>query len=66
MSSIQDIRLRADPFSHLSATLNARRAGAVGPLVLSEQGSVEDSARRYPTFASLLQKAFVGGTKPTT
>jgi N-acetylglucosaminyl-diphospho-decaprenol L-rhamnosyltransferase len=59
-----DIRLPADPFGPLSATLSARRAGAVAPLVLSEQGSVEDSARRYPTLASLVRKAFTKGAKP--
>lgn len=59
-----DIRLPNDPFGTLSATLNAYRAGAVGPLVLSEQGSVEDSARRYPTLASLVRKALTKGTRP--
>ena len=59
-----DIRLPADPFGPLSATLSAPRAGAVAPLVLSVQGSVEDSARRYPTLASLVRKAFTKGAKP--
>ena len=59
-----DIRLPADPFGALSSTLRARRAGVAGPLVRSEQGSVEDSARRYPTFASLARKAISKGTKP--
>jgi len=59
-----EIRLPADPFVPLSATLGARRAGAVAPLVLNEQGSVEDSARRYPTLASLVRKAFTKGAGP--
>ena len=59
-----DIRLPSDPFGPLSATLSARRAGAVAPLVLSVRGSVEDSARRYPTLASLLRKAVTKGAKP--
>jgi N-acetylglucosaminyl-diphospho-decaprenol L-rhamnosyltransferase len=59
-----DIRLRADPFGPLSAPLSTRRAAAVAPLVLSRQGSIEDSARHYPTFASLVRKAFTRGTKP--
>lgn len=58
-----DIRLPADPFGPLSATLGARRAGVIGPLVLSAQGSVEDSARRFPTLASLVRKAFTKGAK---
>jgi N-acetylglucosaminyl-diphospho-decaprenol L-rhamnosyltransferase len=52
-----DIRLASDPFKQLTTTLIERRAGVVGPLVRSEHGSVEDSARRYPTLASLAQKA---------
>jgi hypothetical protein len=39
-------------------------AVAVGPLVLSGKGTVEDSARRYPTVGSLVRKAFAQGTKP--
>jgi N-acetylglucosaminyl-diphospho-decaprenol L-rhamnosyltransferase len=59
-----DIRLTSDPFSRLAATLGERRAGVVGPLVLSPQGAVEDSARRYPTFVSLAGKAFSKDTAP--
>jgi N-acetylglucosaminyl-diphospho-decaprenol L-rhamnosyltransferase len=59
-----DIRLKSDPFRPLAATLTARRASAVAPLVLSAQGSVEDSARHYPTFTSLVRKAFAKGAKP--
>jgi GT2 family glycosyltransferase len=59
-----DIRLRADPFGPLSAMLSARRASAVAPLVRSVHGSVEDSARRYPTLGSLVRKAFTKGAKP--
>src|SRR5688572_4643640 len=59
-----DIRLPADPFGPLSATLGAHRAGAVGPLVLGVRGSVEDSARRYPTLGSLVRKAFIKEARP--
>lgn len=59
-----DIRLAADPFGPLAATLGAHRAGVVAPLVLSAQGSVEDSARRFPTLASLVRKAFTKEAKP--
>src|SRR5262245_9985444 len=52
-----DIRLPADPFPPLRGALAAQRAAVAGPLVRSEQGSVEDSARRYPTFGSLVRKA---------
>jgi N-acetylglucosaminyl-diphospho-decaprenol L-rhamnosyltransferase len=59
-----DIRLPADPFGSLSATLSARSAAAIGPLVLSGDGAVEDSARRYPTVGSLVRKAFAQGRRP--
>lgn len=59
-----DVRLQADPVGPLLATLSARRAGAIAPLVLSAHGSIEDSARRYPTVTSLVRKAFTKGAKP--
>jgi GT2 family glycosyltransferase len=51
-----DIRLHADPFAPLAARLDSNAAAAVGPLVRSINGAVEDSARRFPTMASLLRK----------
>lgn len=59
-----DIRLPADPFPALVASLEGERAGAAGPLVRSPTGSVEDSARRFPTAASLLRKIFVDKREP--
>jgi N-acetylglucosaminyl-diphospho-decaprenol L-rhamnosyltransferase len=53
-----DIRLDADPFDRLIETLSSKKAGVVGPLVRSPAGTVEDSARRFPTAASLLCKLF--------
>jgi N-acetylglucosaminyl-diphospho-decaprenol L-rhamnosyltransferase len=53
-----DIRLPADPFPSLAASLDGGRAGVAGPLVRSPSGSVEDSARRFPTAAALLKKFF--------
>jgi len=58
-----DVRLLGDPFHTLASQLNAGVA-AVGPVVLSASGAVEDSARRFPTLASLLRKLFVGATGP--
>jgi N-acetylglucosaminyl-diphospho-decaprenol L-rhamnosyltransferase len=54
-----DIRLNADPFPPLIETLQDPKTGVVGPLVRSPGGVVEDSARRFPTSASLLKKLFV-------
>jgi GT2 family glycosyltransferase len=51
-----DIRLAADPFPPLIDSL--ANAGVAGPLVRSPDGSIEDSARRFPTAGSLLKKLF--------
>jgi N-acetylglucosaminyl-diphospho-decaprenol L-rhamnosyltransferase len=58
-----DIRLASDPFPALLAVLEADRAGVAGPLVRDPSGKVEDSARRFPTAASLAGKLF---TRETT
>ena len=59
-----DIRLPADPFPALVAALERMRAGVAGPLVRNPEGGVEDSARRFPTAASLLKKAFSDKRQP--
>jgi N-acetylglucosaminyl-diphospho-decaprenol L-rhamnosyltransferase len=51
-----DIRFSADPFPALLEALAAPRAAIAGPRVLSPSGAVENSARRFPTFASLAAK----------
>jgi hypothetical protein len=58
-----DVRLFGDPFQTLAGRLKGRVA-AVGPMVLSASGEVEDSARRFPTVASLARKLVVGATGP--
>jgi len=59
-----DVSLSADPFAPLLEALARPRAAVAGPLVRSPAGSVEDSARRFPTAASLLKKAFVDRRQP--
>lgn len=59
-----DIRLPADPFPALLDSLALERAGAAGPLVRSPAGAVEDSARKFPTAASLLKKLFFEKREP--
>jgi GT2 family glycosyltransferase len=59
-----DIRLPVDPFPVLAAALGNEQIGVVGPLVRSPAGSVEDSARRFPTVVSLLKKIFVERRQP--
>jgi GT2 family glycosyltransferase len=52
-----DIRLSADPFPALVEELKDKSVGAAAPLILGVDGSIEDSARPFPTFLSLLRKA---------
>lgn len=51
-----DIRLDADPFTALLQALERPAAAVAGPLVRKPSGEVEDSARRFPTPASLIAK----------
>lgn len=52
-----DIRLEADPFPALLDELKNRSVAAAAPLILGPDGSIEDSARPFPTPASTLCKA---------
>lgn len=53
-----DIRLNSNPFSALLACLRVSSVGVVAPLVLGEDGEVEDSARRFPGPLKILCKVF--------
>lgn len=59
-----DIRLSADPFPALLDPLRGERPGVAGPLVRGPTGNVEDSARRFPTLASLLCKVAAAPSGP--
>jgi N-acetylglucosaminyl-diphospho-decaprenol L-rhamnosyltransferase len=59
-----DIRLPADPFRPLLEALAGERVAVAAPLVRNPAGGIEDSARRFPTAASLLKKAFVDRRQP--
>ncbi len=52
-----DLRLPADPFPALLRELRSPRAGLAAPRVVSPSGTVENNARRAPTFSSLAAKA---------
>jgi hypothetical protein len=56
-----DIRLASDPFRMLMQSLEQGRAAVAGPLVRALSGTIEDSARRFPTAASLVRKAVLPG-----
>lgn len=53
-----DIRIDTDPFGALGAELADPRVGVAAPLVVDAAGEPEDSARRFPTAASLAGKLF--------
>jgi GT2 family glycosyltransferase len=59
-----DIRIGSDPFPALCEALSDPAVAVVGPLVRSPAGTVEDSARRFPTVLSLARKAFAGQAGP--
>ena len=56
----QDVRFDEDPFPALFACLQSSSVGVVAPLVLSKNGVMEDSARRFPTPLKILCKALGG------
>ncbi len=51
-----DIRLDCDPFPQLIEALKACRAGMVAPSVFTPDGTLEDSARHFPTLSLLFGK----------
>lgn len=51
-----DIGIESSPFTKLLEVQARTGAAIVAPLVLSPQGGVEDSARRFPTMLSVLAK----------
>jgi N-acetylglucosaminyl-diphospho-decaprenol L-rhamnosyltransferase len=53
-----DIRLNNDPFPALLSCLQHSSVGVVAPVVLDEEGEMEDSARYFPTPFKILCKAF--------
>jgi len=57
-----DIRFDRDPFQPLLQILQDTAVGVVAPLVMGEDGQIEDSARRFPTPLKILCKA-IGGCK---
>jgi GT2 family glycosyltransferase len=52
-----DIRLAGNPFPALLSALQEEQVAACAPVIRGPDGQREDSARRFPTAASLLGKA---------
>lgn len=57
-----DVQLKENPFSGLMDCLQNTRIGVAAPLVVNQDGKMEDSARRFPTPSKILCKA-AGGCK---
>lgn len=51
-----DIRLQGDPFPELLACGRERDAALCGPAVVKTDGTLEDSAREFPTVAGLIAR----------
>lgn len=52
-----DIRISGNPFPALLTELQDEQVAASAPVIITPGGEVEDSARKFPTAASLLGKA---------
>ena len=56
-----DIQLMCNPFPALLLCPNLSSVGVMAPVVVSEEGVLEDSARRFPTPFTILRKLFRQG-----
>lgn len=59
-----DVRLPGNPFPRLIDKLRDAGVGLAAPLVLGPNGQVEDSARRFPTFAKLAARVLSRRRQP--
>jgi len=59
-----DIRLMGNPFTILMDCLEAHGNGVAGPTIVNPAGLDENSARRFPTPASIVKKAIGGPAGP--
>jgi N-acetylglucosaminyl-diphospho-decaprenol L-rhamnosyltransferase len=59
-----DIRTPALDMQILASAFDNPRIGACAPKVLSTEGRVEDSARRFPTIASLFRRVLLDKKEP--
>lgn len=55
-----DIRLNSNPFNAMIACFQNAHIGLVAPVVVSENGEIEDSVRKFPTPFKIICKAFGG------
>lgn len=53
-----DIELVEDPFPTLLDSIKQQSLNLVAPIIVNSSGAIEDSARTFPTWSSLLKKLF--------
>jgi N-acetylglucosaminyl-diphospho-decaprenol L-rhamnosyltransferase len=53
-----DLSLGEDPLEHLLQVFRSPEIAVVAPLVVSPQGAIQDSARKFPTPLSIAKKLF--------
>jgi N-acetylglucosaminyl-diphospho-decaprenol L-rhamnosyltransferase len=53
-----DVVFKNNPFPGLMEEMQRQQAAIAAPMVVNEWGEVEDNIRRFPTFLSLVKKAF--------
>ena len=58
-----DVRMQRDPFPGLTRVLADDGVAVTGPLIRNPAGGIEDSARRFPTLASLAAKLLRPGPR---
>lgn len=58
-----DIRMGQDPFPALLQALQAPEVALAAPRIVAPDGRIEDSARRFPTWASLMRKLANAGPR---
>jgi hypothetical protein len=59
-----DIQIKSNPFPELIASFSNPKVALVAPKIITPEGQVEDSVRKFPTLRSLVSKA-VGGSNGT-
>lgn len=59
-----DVRIQNNLFPDLMAGLRDPQTGIVGPMICNPEGTMEDSARRFPTPIQILLKAFATLSTP--
>jgi GT2 family glycosyltransferase len=59
-----DIRIPTLNIDHLLKVFDRANVGAVAPVILSINGTIEDSARRFPTVTRLMRRVFLRQRQP--